>query len=245
MARHPEGITPKLIAYNTSINVNTVKSILPKLKGIRKTVRGFYKVVEGGDAPLSLTPDALTDWTFHNCIMSTITSYTKPNNISSTYSFGLINLEFTISKTGNATLRVATDTPLNVSSICLVYAYFLMLLKEHSQQIFLMNEVYIKTIEFNRDYSNLRLDGVNCITVDSLIEQFKIYQKRRGLRIEHKTKIPLTVENVVDMLTNNPNSLESNIKLAAQAKQLDRLTTATAANTQILYKIIDNMKGGN
>ncbi len=102
--------------------------------------------------------------------------------------------------------------------------------------------MFIRTIEFNKDYSNLRLDGLNCITVDNLVEQFKLYQKKRGLRIEHKTKVPLTVENIVDMLSSNPNSIEHTIKLADQKKQLDRLTTATSANTHMLYKLIDNLE---
>lgn len=51
MTKYPEGITPKAIALYTSINVNTIKAILPKLKGVKKIMRGYYKVVGGGTAP--------------------------------------------------------------------------------------------------------------------------------------------------------------------------------------------------
>jgi len=48
MQSYPEGITPKKISLLTSINVNTVKSIIPKLADIQKIGRGFYKVYNGG-----------------------------------------------------------------------------------------------------------------------------------------------------------------------------------------------------
>ena len=245
MQSYPEGITPKKISLLTSINVNTVKSIIPKLADIQKIGRGFYKVYNGGDGALSSTPDALLDWNFHNCIMSCQIPHKYFGNfqpVKKTINLNLIIVEFRISQKGRVTLRVATDYPLNVSSICMVYGLLCELLKKHTLASFAQSEVFIRTIEFNKDYSNLRLDGLNCITVDNLVEQFKLYQKKRGLRIEHKTKVPLTVENIVDMLSSNPNSIEHTIKLADQKKQLDRLTTATSANTHMLYKLIDNLE---
>lgn len=244
MRRYPEGVTPKVISFDTSINVNTIKAILPKITGIKKTMRGYYKVVERGDGSIPNASDSLCDWNFHNCILSCKMRDFPSHNISSSHSFGLINCEFIISKKGVATLRVATDNPLNVSSICMVYGFFRELISRHSDGYYDMKDVYIRTIEFNKDYSNLRLDGLRCLTIDSLVQQFKIYQKKLGMRIEHKTKVNFTVENIVDMLTNNPNSLESNLKLTAQKEQLDRLTKATANNTEILMRIISNLKGG-
>jgi len=239
VTHHPEGITPKMIALKTSINVNTIKAILPKISGIKKIIRGLYKVVDRGDGTISSPTDVLSDWNFHNAVLSTSLAFDNPKTTHSTHSFGLINLEFIISKSGNATLRIASDNPLNVSSICMVYGFFCELIERHIATAPSASEVYIRTIEFNKDYSNLRLDGVGCLTIDNLCEQFKIYQKKRGLRLEHKTKVNFTVENIVDMLTNNPNSLESNVKLANQAKQIERIESALVKTNALLYKLID------
>ena len=246
MKNFPEGTTPKTIALHTSINVNTVKSILPKLTGIKRIIRGFYKVVEGGDTPTSPPSEELIQWTFHNCILSSQLKDYPGKLIESTNSFGIVNYQFTISTTGNATLCVSSDTPLNISSLCSVYAYFSELLSKYSNDSITKETTFIRTIEFNKDYSNLRLDGIKCITLDSLVEQFKVYQKKLVMRIEHKTKVNFTVENIVDMLTNNPNSLELNIKLAHQRTQIERLTEATNTNTKMLLKLIDreNRTGG-
>jgi hypothetical protein len=240
LADYPEGTTPKTIARHTSLNVNTVKSILPKLTNVRRTMRGFYKVLEGGDGGLS-EPDVLRDWCFHNLVLSCeLTHCTR--RVDESYALGLVGVSFTLSKSGRASLRLSCDWPLNVSSICLVYGFFRNLLGRYSSDAVGLADVFVRTVEFNKDYSNLRLDGVKCISLDSLCVQFKAYQKRRGLRIEHKTKVPFSVENIVEMLSSNPNGLEHNLKLVSMKKLLDRQAVATEANTRMLYKLIENMK---
>lgn len=240
---YPEGATPKMIAFNSRLNVNTIKSLLPKIKGVHKVMRGLYKVVNGGDTQNILPLSYLSDWNFHNCILVYDLIDFKP--FRDTYKFGLVDLEFCISKKGNASLRLACDWPLNVSSISLVSGYFMELISKYSKDVLSTNNCYVRTIEFNKDYSNLRLDGVNSISVSNLVEEFKVYQKKRGLRVEHKTKIPMVVTDVVDMLATNPRSLETDMKLNAQAQQLSRLIDSTTRNTQMLYKMIDKLKGNN
>jgi len=245
LKNYPEGATPKMIALDTSINVNTVKSMIQKIKGIEKIFRGLYKVVKGGDGAHPSPSLSLFNWNFHNCILSTTLTHHPHKNIQTTISLQLSNLKFEISTKGHATLRLAADNPLNISSISLLSNYFLELISKHSKDIITQKQVGISSIEFNHDYKNIRLDGVKSLSIDNLVEQFKVYQKKQGMRIEHKTKIAFNVENVIDMLQNNPNSLELNIKLANQREQIERLTKATEQNTQLILKMIDNIKKGD
>lgn len=233
---HPEGCTPKMISTGTSININTVKSILPKLKNIEKVTRGWYKVVNRGDDPFT-SDGKLTNWNFHNLILSVPLCHYKPMSIQT--GFNLINIDINISDKGLCTLRLSSDYPLNVSSICLVYAYLKQFLGTISSDKITMKDMLVKSIEFNKDYSNLKFEGVNCITLDGLCTQFKAYQKKIGLRTEHKTKVPFHVETMVDMLTGSPANLELNAKLKAQEKLLEKLTTQAIYNTAQLTKLID------
>jgi len=242
LSYYPEGATPKILSRETGVNVNTIKSILPKLKGIKKVIRGLYKVAERGDTHPAVASGVLSSWCFHNLVLSSVLSGYKGRLVSSTHSFGLVNAKFVLSSVGNASLIVSTDFPLNVASIGVVFAYFLEQCAKYCDTLITEESCLVRTIEFNRDYSNLRLDGLRCITLNSLVEQFKVYQKRSGLRVEHKAKVSFTVENIVDMLSNNPNTLESNIRLSAQAADLRRLTLATSVNTGLLYKLIDVLK---
>lgn len=242
MLDYPEGVTPKELSRVTGINVNTIKSILPHISNIKRVMRGVYKVAERGDSPHASAPDALHTWNFHNCILTTTLTNFPGRLILTTHSLILINLEFVISTKGKCTIRLSTDHPVNVSAICLVYGYLKELLSKYSNDIMTAKKVKVKTMEFNKDYTNLRLDGVKCITLDNLCEQFKVYQKKLGLRIEHKTKIPFNVQSVTDMLNNDPNSLELHDKLNRQKEQLDRLTHSTATHTKQLFKVIDTLK---
>ena len=234
----PEGATPKAVAFQTGLNVNTVKSILPNLSGVTKVMRGLYKVVNRGDGG-GLAPGELSDWNFHNLVLTCGLGDVEGHLVNEVYEFGVVRVAFTIAGNARATFRVACDYPLNVSSIGVVSGLFRQLIAWHSTAKVGDSDIMISTVEFNKDYSNLRLDGVRCITVDSLCEQFKAYQKTRGLRIEHKTKVPMSVESVVDMLANNPNSVDLHKKLADQRALLGRLTETTTRNTELLFKLID------
>ena len=242
MATHPEGVTPKMIALSTRVNVNTVKSILPRIANVKKIMRGLYKVVNRGDSPLTAPPDELRDWTFHNCILSCQTSFIPPKPENTTHSFSLINLKFILNQKGLLTCFVSTNQPLNLSSLDLVRGYMLQFISLHYYGVEPDVAVWIRTIEFNRDYSNLRLDGVGCIPLDSLCTQFKAYQKRRGLRKEYKTKIPFKVNDIVDMLTTAPQSIDTDMKLNHQQTQLNELTLATVKNTQLLKEMMELRK---
>ena len=207
------------------------------MEGIKKAIRGLYKVLPRGDGPDSLTLD-LQDWNFHNLIMTTQVIDLGFRGVEKSFDFGLVQCDLSVAGTGKATFRVSSDYPLNVSSICFVAGFFAELIELPS-----MSDVLISTIEFNHDYKNLRLDGVKCITVDGLVAQFKAYQKKEGLRLEHKTKVPLSVENVVDMLRQSPNSVDLNVKLSQQKEGLEQLLVATSRNSELIFKLFDKMNG--
>jgi len=230
---YPEGLPPSMIAFKTGLNVNTVKSLLPRTKGIKKKLRGLYIVVKGGDgAPLSVD---LLDWNFHNLILTA--PVVEHLDASRDFDFGLVKASLDVSAAGKATFRVSSDHPLNVSSIAFVAGFF----AEVASLKF--DEISVSTVEFNHDYRNLRLDGVKSITVDNLITQFKAYQKRHGLRLEHKMKVPLAMENVVDILSNQPNTVELNVKLSQQRELIEKLIVATDRQTELLYATIDRLRG--
>jgi hypothetical protein len=228
---HPEGVTPKIISRETGININTIKSILPQLgSDIKRVTRGWYKVYSEGDGTLSSGGD-LSDWNFHNLVLSAPCGG-GVDGWERVFDFLLVKCSFVVAN-GRAVCRVSSDWPLNVSAICFVAGFF----SEFCDVD--IRDVLVSSIEFNKDYRNLRLDGVKSISVTGLIEQFKVYQKKRGLRIEHKTKVPMAVENIVDMLSQNPMSLELHTKLHQQTDALASLARAVSINTDMLYKLFE------
>lgn len=242
LLHYPEGATPKMLAGKTGINVNTIKSILPKLPLVKKKLRGLYIVEKGGDGTIPTAKGELMDWNFHNCHLSTTILPSECHEQSHEMSLDLINLKFNISLKGRCTCSVATKYPINCSSIVLVSKLFRDWLEKFNIEKS-NKDIMISTIEFNRDYSNVKMEGVKCVTVDSLTTQFKLYQKKIGLRVEHKTKVPMTVDNIIDMLTHSPSSLDVNVKLSETRSQLSRLTERTEKNTQLMWKMMDKING--
>jgi hypothetical protein len=199
----PEGATPKMIALYTGINQATVRGMIGKIKGIEQVpgLRGVYRLVEGDGH------DAIFAYNFHNLIVGVFLPNYQKESVKQTLSCELTNYEFTICKdTKKATMRISTpkvkgtDYPINVSSITLAFALFRELVFKFAEVKVQMKDVQVNSIEFNKDYSNLKLEGVNCITLENLIEQFKIYQKSDKLRTEHKLKIPLNAEDLIKLL---------------------------------------------
>lgn len=228
---HPEGYSPKLIALETGLNVNTVKTILPRMKDVKRPIRGIYTVVNEGDGP-SVVKE-LSDWNFHNAVLTYVLNDFSGELVEEVHNLGLVRVEFVISTVGKASCRLASDTPLNVPSLGLLSGYFIELLRHHSSDAVDSGQVRVSTVEFNKDYSNLRLDGMRAATVDSLSEQFKAYQKALGLRLERKPKGSFQVADLAELLVQKPH---------APPEELVRLTRATEANTQMLYLLIDKIQ---
>ena len=234
----PEGTTPKIIAYHSNININTVKSLLPQITTIKKKggMRGIYVLVDEEDH------GSIFDWNFHNAILSyNIPDYTG-ERIIKTNSFGFINYKFEIGKESKkATLNISTDHPLNISSLFCCYLLFSELIKRYAAVYPSPDKIWISTIEFNQDYKNLRLDGPKCITLDSLLAQFKVYEKKQGVRIEQKLKVPINSEVILSILSNSTNSIDNNQMLSHLSKNIEVMLHFLERIGDTLMALLDKM----
>lgn len=199
----PEGATPKMIALYTNITHSSVRGMIKKVDGVEQVpeVRGLYRLVHNS------YHDGIFSYNFHNLLCVIYIPDYIGSKISKTLSSDLINTEFSIgAKSKQATMRISTpkvngtDYPLNLSSITLAYFLFKELVLKHAGKEITTRDVEVRSIEFNKDYYNLKLEGINCITLENLIEQFKVYQKSDKLRIEHKLKIPFKADELFSIL---------------------------------------------
>jgi len=210
MEDYPGGISPSYAASILNENVNTIKSLLLRLESrgkVKKTHRGNYCLVENpGDG-------GIFSWNFHNEIMiCELNEYYGELN-DREFCCGPLKFSFIIgSGTKKATLRRlkvdGEELPMNLVSICLEYLFFKELIKQHTNIDIDESRVTLSCLEFNKDYIGLRLDGPNCITLGSLLEQFKIYQKENCVRVEHKFTLPIGMESITTMLRNNSQSID-------------------------------------
>jgi hypothetical protein len=234
LKEHPDGIYPKVISFYSKINQNTVKSILIRLKSkgivtLKTGIRGLYVLVE------NTSHDSIFDWNFHNTTFSCLIPSYNGEAINETFEFGTIKYHFEIGKESKqATIRIITDTPINISSICVCFSYFSLKVKDYTSYLPELKEVSVSCIEFNQDYANLRLEGAKCITLTELLNLFKIYQKESGVRIEHRINTPIDAESIVSLLKNQTPYLS----LIDTVKEIKRNQENSNKHMSRLYGII-------
>jgi len=199
---NPQGTSPKQLSFYTHINQNTIKSLLKRLElrgvvRLKEGFRGIYELVEKG--PHS----DLFSWNFQNVWLSCpLPDYTG-EKIDETFDFDFVKYEFHIGKESQqASVHIIADHPINLSSISVCFSYFSLLVKQYANYLPKLEETTISCIEFNKDYSDLKFEGVKCITLTELFNQFKIYEKPLGIRKENKITVPIKAEAILGLLNN-------------------------------------------
>jgi len=195
------GSTPKEIALYTKINQDTVKGILRKLAHEGKVrlynnLRGYYEIVEKED-------HGIFDFKFQNCVLTVdILGYDKnlepiTNNLDS-----ILKTRLSLCKnTHRATMHISSDYCMELPAFLTVANNFIYAIKLYTGLDVSLKDISISTIEFNKDYFNFRLDGPNCITLSSLIAQYKLYQKKNCVREEYKVLVPMPFTILNQLLT--------------------------------------------
>lgn len=242
---HPEGLFPKSIAYYSSLNVNTVKSALKLIPEIKKKqeIRGLYYLDEKDT-------HSIFAWKFHNLIITCpIPSY-ENKLIEKTIELNSLKLILIIGeKSKNATLHISSEPPIEMQSFLLCLACFRILIKQYANIEISTKEMVISSIELNQDYTNIRLDGLNCIRVDSLLTQHKIYNKDACVREEFKFKVPIEANFISSLLDKGLHYSELSHKIDEESRGILSLQKQMATVCDYLKEILrmryDRLKDGS
>ena len=200
----PEGATPKLVALHSKINHNTIKTILIELekRGViqrKQGLRGYYILVE------KKTHDLLSYNTQNIHFAYNIPlSFEIEKAIYEKGNFsGLVGYTFEIGKgSQKATMRIKTSYPFNISAITLISYYFKLLIRKHTKIFPIDKKIIISSLEINKDYLGIKMEGCNCLTIDTLILEMKVYNKKNRLREEYKTKEPIGLDFFMNLARN-------------------------------------------
>ena len=224
MRGFPNGISPKTLAFYTGINQNTVKSILKKLESEGRVnkipyLRGMYILVENNTHSILL-------YCLQNVVLRfksdkiRISRYIEEvNNLND-----LIKFRFQIGKESNqATMHISTDYPFNITALGILAHLFQEKIIKHCNVEPELNQIEVATFEINKDYYNYKFEGIKSITLDNLITEFKIYQKKKRIREEFKIKVPVTFDLINKILQQGLVSAEVFLKFNKQNKEISKL----------------------
>lgn len=204
LGAYPEGLGPKQIGLYSNINPSTVKNLIKNMPGIVKKYgpRGVYILDQ------NYPHGEIFTWNFQNLNLR-VEGIKIVKKLEKVLPFSLFKISIIFNPNNNKiSMRLSTKHPLNISSVELVALFFVSEIKNNTGKNVEYSDIIVSSMEFNKDFENLRIDGANCITLDSLINNFKIYNKKKGVRFEDKPKIPFPLDSLMEVLTSGVQGIE-------------------------------------
>ena len=130
---------------------------------------------------------------------------------------------------------IACDAGMSKASCLLALNRWFDLVEDHLGRG--VENVEVQTVEFNKDYHGLRLDGVTCMTRKGLFGTLeRLYQKEENVvRHEHKISKSMTVYEFESLLHGGVTGYNANQLNFALMQKVDQLTEALKfTNSQVL-----------
>jgi len=198
LKKHPEGICPTILAFETGIGHGCIRRILREMKKDcvvrQKYPRGPYYLVQDSTHGIKKDPK------FQN-----ITLQCRAKNpierVKKVYEYKIATLSIESGKkSGKITGRISAEPPLTHREMCLMGDFFISLIGELFGETPDPHDIQVVTLEVNWDYPNMRLEGVSCITLEDLFGLEKVYNREDGVRHEYKVKVALTLKEFRTLL---------------------------------------------
>lgn len=237
LKNHPEGLSPKQIALYSRINVNTVKSIIPKMKEIslKKGLRGYYILVENNTHRLFDYKLQNLCFCFESKDIKIKERIYEENNLKD-----IIKFRFEIGAgTKKAHLYIDTSYPFNFSCLGLLGYLFQNLIEKHCSIRPDISQITIKTLELNKDYFGVMLEGCSSIKLDTLLLEYKLYYKNKSyVREEYKSKVPIQLDFLYNLLNKGIFSAEISQKISFLENQMQEINKILLILRRTLSKFI-------
>lgn len=223
ISKHPEGIQPKRIALETKLRHNTIKSYLKIIckEGFAKVRSGWYYPVaertHGDEKPIRThnVNLSINDVSLDKKYEDKIEEF---DSVKILVRFGVCNSKITGVISG--------EPPLNYREFCFAVDKFKSMICSSIGVNFSNEDILVTSCEFNADYENLRIEGINAVTLtDFKGNLLKLYNKENNLRKEaRETSLPLPA--VLSFLRGNAvpyNVVERQIALEEKVDEMSEV----------------------
>jgi hypothetical protein len=158
----------------------------------------------------------------------------------------MIRFRFIVGKLSKkATMHISSDFPYNITSLCILVRVFQDEVEKCSGYRPETKEIYVNTMELNNDHLGLRIEGANCITIDGLIAEFKLYQKKDRVREELKIKVPFQSDIILRLLKQFYVSVETEANLRDIKFRLDKIEDNHQRLGKALFNRLEQLSDDN
>lgn len=189
-------VTPLQIAQNLHANRNTIRGILRQLLAKGKVVQPYH----GAYQSFRIDGMRFAPLRLHNIIL-TVEGLEVASHWEWNEKIGECGLSVVFgTERGKATARISCDRGLDRNACLFAVKRCVEVIQYRLGHA--VENVIVKTVEFNKDYSGVRLDGRQCLTVKGLYDVIeRVYQKEENLvRHEFKVSTPMELRNFEGLL---------------------------------------------
>lgn len=200
MEKDGGNLFPKYVALMTGLNPATVRGYLRELEKRGRVKREFNR------GPYYLVSEKTLrakEFLVHNLRFT----YTAPEAIKietktleETLLGGKIRLRLLFGVTHNkVTCEVSGKEPMTLREALMLGDFFIGILKVYLRHVPAYADILVATCEFNWDYPSYRIDGAECVTLHTLGQMEKVYNKRGFLRREVRPR-PFTMDILLGLM---------------------------------------------
>lgn len=189
-------MTPLVIASNLHANRSSVRVMLRRLLEKGKIVQPY----QGAYQSFRIDGVRFAPLRLHNVVF-TVEALDVSTHWEWTETVGECGLSVVFgTERGKATACISCDRGLERDGCLLAVRKCVEVIEGHLG--YAVENVVVKTFEANKDYSGVRLDGVQCVTVKGLYDVIeRVYQKEENLvRHEFKVSTPMDLRNFEGLL---------------------------------------------
>jgi hypothetical protein len=153
-------------------------------------------------------------------------------------SFGDVKIRVIFgAKRGNITAVLISDSGMDLTVCTLAVERFKTVVRDILGISIANRDICVRNCEFLEDYVGMRLEGLNCVTVESFLGSLeRIYNKGAGLRSEVKVR-PDSLESIYTLLKGGVTPYNIMQGMYALVKKVDDLTTTLKFQNETMIRL--------
>jgi hypothetical protein len=234
-----EPLTPKQISAETGIKHNTVKVYVRQLLIQKLISQPYPRAYSYNNHPRGEEPPPRV----HNVVLNVLAPWLSSPVEEIRERIGEIGFRVIFSvKRKKVTCVISRDAGMDYSEFALAVELFRLHFVIRTSHMIDSNMIRVQTCELLEDYSQLRLEGVKCVTVRSYLGALeRVYNKKHGLRSEVKVQ-PQNAQTIMTLLKGSVPSYDILERQFMIEKEFQRFTDALKGQNLLTSRLTIMLK---
>jgi len=234
-----EPLTPKQVHVRTRIRHNTVRVYVRQLRTEGLVDQPYPGAYSYKTQPRCEEPPPRVQ----NLILSVAAPWLRNKIETIKEQVGDVGIRIIFGvKRRKVTGLISREQGMDYTQTIMALELFRLFIAQRTDQDIDYDKIEVHSCEFLEDYSQLRLDGVKCVTVKSFLGDLeRVYNREHGLRSEVKVQ-PQDVNTIMTLLKGGVSSYNILQGQFLMVQKIEHLTEAVKGSNRLTSTLIGLMK---